>query len=98
MRRRSWPRGHKGGRRQAERMTIMNETTGGSRRIRLLVNFLAPFLGLLLVIIVFSLLPQVQDRFPRLGNLKSVATQSGVVALGALGMTFIIISGGIDRV
>src|SRR4030043_19601 len=96
MRRRSWPRRQPGGRRQAERMTIMNEAKGGSRRIRLLVNFLAPFLGLLLVIIVFSLLPPVQDRFLRLGNLKSVATQSVIVALGALGMTFIIISGGID--
>src|SRR4030067_3288598 len=94
MRGRAGPRRQRGGGRQAERMTIMNEAKGGSRRIRLLVNFLAPFLGLLLVIIVFSLLPQVQDRFLRLGNLKSVATQSVIVALGALGMTFIIISGG----
>ncbi|MBP1769079.1 MAG: rbsC 3 [Candidatus Aminicenantes bacterium] len=74
----------------------MKDAKGGSRRIRLLVNFLGPFLGLLLVIVIFSLLPQVQDRFLRLGNLKSVATQSVIVALGALGMTFIIISGGID--
>jgi ribose transport system permease protein len=32
----------------------------------------------------------------RFANLKSVATQSVIVALGALGMTLIIISGGID--
>jgi ribose transport system permease protein len=74
----------------------MKEETGGTRRIRLLVNFLGPFLGLLLVILIFSLLPDVQDRFLRLGNFKSVATQSVIVALGALGMTFVIISGGID--
>ncbi len=74
----------------------MKEATAGNRRIRLLVNFLGPFLGLLLVILIFSLLPDVQDRFLRLGNLKSVATQSVIVALGALGMTFVIISGGID--
>lgn len=74
----------------------MKETTGGSRRLRLLVNVLGPFLGLLLVILIFSLLPDVQDRFLRLGNFKSVATQSVIVALGALGMTFVIISGGID--
>jgi ribose transport system permease protein len=74
----------------------MKEATAGNRRIRLLVNFLGPFLGLLLVILIFSFLPDVQDRFLRLGNLKSVATQSVIVALGALGMTFVIISGGID--
>jgi ribose transport system permease protein len=74
----------------------MREAGSGRKRIRILVNFLGPFLGLLLVILIFSLLPQVQDRFLRLGNLKSVATQSVIVALGALGMTYVIISGGID--
>jgi ribose transport system permease protein len=81
----------------------MKEAKEGRRRVRLLVNFLGPFLGLLLVILIFILLPrlftslpQVQDRFLHLGNFKSVATQSVIVALGALGMTFIIISGGID--
>jgi ribose transport system permease protein len=74
----------------------MKNGTSGSRRIRVLINFLGPFLGLLLVILIFSLLPQVQDRFLRLGNLKSVATQSVIIALGALGMTYVIISGGID--
>jgi len=74
----------------------MPKGTGRTNRIRLLVNFLGPFIGLLLVIAIFSLLPQVQDRFLRPGNLMSVATQSVIVALGALGMTFVIISGGID--
>lgn len=74
-------------------MAEKRERTG---RMRLIVNFLGPFIGLLLVIAIFSLLPQVQDRFLRAGNFKSVATQSVIVALGALGMTLIIISGGID--
>jgi ribose transport system permease protein len=74
----------------------MREGRGVRNRFRLLANFLGPFLGLLLVILIFSLLPQVHDRFLRLGNFKSVATQSVIVALGALGMTFVIISGGID--
>jgi ribose transport system permease protein len=74
----------------------MRERRAGSKRIRLLINFLGPFIGLILVILIFSLLPQVQDRFLLPGNLKSVATQSVIVALGALGMTFVIISGGID--
>ena len=66
------------------------------KSIQALINWLAPFLGLLLVIAIFSSIPEVQDRFLRIGNLKSVATQSVIVALGALGMTLIIISGGID--
>jgi len=65
-------------------------------RIKILLNWLAPFLGLILVIALFSLMPEVRERFLRPANFKSVATQSVIVALGALGMTFIIISGGID--
>jgi len=60
------------------------------------LNVLGPFIGLVLVIAIFALIPEVQGRFLRAGNLKSVATQSVIVALGALGMTLIIISGGID--
>ncbi|MCI4445872.1 MAG: ABC transporter permease [Candidatus Aminicenantes bacterium] len=41
-------------------------------------------------------MPEVSERFLSLANIKSVATQSVIVALSALGMTFIIISGGID--
>jgi len=71
----------------------MNKDRG---RFRALINWLGPFLGLILVILIFSLLPEVRDRFLRVSNLRNVATQSVIVALGALGMTFIIISGGID--
>lgn len=65
-------------------------------RFQTLLNWLGPFLGLILVLIIFSSIPEVQERFLRISNLKSVATQSVIVALGALGMTFVIISGGID--
>ncbi|MBC7349984.1 MAG: ABC transporter permease [Candidatus Aminicenantes bacterium] len=41
-------------------------------------------------------MPEVSDRFLSLANIKSVATQSVIVALCALGMTLIIVSGGID--
>jgi ribose transport system permease protein len=68
----------------------------GRGRLQVLLNWIAPFLGLLLVIIIFSSIPEVQDRFLRIANLKTVATQSVIVALGALGMTLVIISGGID--
>jgi len=60
------------------------------------LNVLGPFIGLVFVIAIFALIPEVRDRFVRVANFKSVATQSVIVALGALGMTLIIISGGID--
>jgi ribose transport system permease protein len=65
-------------------------------RVGKALDFFGPFIGLVLVIAIFSLIPEVQGRFLRFANFKSVATQSVIVALGALGMTLIIISGGID--
>jgi ribose transport system permease protein len=65
-------------------------------QIKTLLNWLGPFIGLILVLVIFASMPEIQDRFLRVANLKSVATQSVIVALGALGMTLIIISGGID--
>lgn len=65
-------------------------------QLQTILNWLGPFLGLILVLLIFSSIPEVRDRFLRASNLKSVATQSVIVALGALGMTIIIISGGID--
>src|SRR5512135_1578461 len=60
------------------------------------LNVLGPFIGLVFVIAIFALIPEVRGRFLRIANFTSVATQSVIVALGALGMTMIIISGGID--
>ena len=57
-------------------------------------KLIAPFLGLLLVYIFFSILSP--DLFPTLGNFRMVLTQTVIVALGALGMTMVIISAGID--
>lgn len=65
-------------------------------RVRKALGVLGPFAGLVLVIVLFSLIPEVQARFLRVANFTSVATQSVIVALGALGMTLVIISGGID--
>lgn len=65
-------------------------------QIKTLLNWIGPFIGLILVLALFASMPEIQERFLRIANLKSVATQSVIVALGALGMTLIIISGGID--
>ncbi|MDD8026702.1 MAG: ABC transporter permease [Acidobacteriota bacterium] len=65
-------------------------------KLKSAINLVAPFLGLILVLALFSAMPDVSSRFLRLANLKAVATQSVIVAMGALGMTLVIITGGID--
>ncbi len=61
-----------------------------------LLTVLGPFIGLALVLILFSIPSDVRAHFLTLGNMRLVATQTVIVGLGALGMTMIIISGGID--
>ena len=60
------------------------------------LNRLAPFLGLLLVIIIFTILIGEPEKYLSLRNLRTVLAQTVIVAIGAIGMTIIIISGGID--
>jgi ribose transport system permease protein len=61
-----------------------------------LLNLLGPCLGLLLVIGLFSLSPTVRPFFLTGANFKIILTQTVIVAVGTLGMTIIIVSGGID--
>jgi ribose transport system permease protein len=69
------------------------QTASTTRR---LFNILGPFLGLLLVIGLFSLSPKVRPYFLTGANFKIILTQTVIVAIGTLGMTIIIVSGGID--
>ena len=55
-----------------------------------------PFLGLLVVIGLFSIPAETREFFLTYHNLKIVLTQTVIVAIGALGMTLIIVGGGID--
>lgn len=55
---------------------------------------LGPGLGLLLVVAIFGSL--VPESFLTLGNFRTIAAQTVIPALCALGMTFVIGSGGID--
>ena len=55
-----------------------------------------PFLGLLLVIGFFALPAETREYFLTYNNFKIIFTQTVIVAIGALGMTMIIVSGGID--
>lgn len=65
------------------------------------LSLLLPFVGLLSVGLLFTVLiaifePESLDVFLSLLNFKTVTMQTAIVGIGALGMTMIIISGGID--
>ena len=68
--------------------TVMN------LKLKKILSFMGPFIGLGLIIILFSALEP--GRFPTFYNFLTVANQTVIVALAAMGMTFIIVSGGID--
>src|SRR5213078_2239228 len=60
------------------------------------LNRLGPLLGLILVIAVFAILIGNPERYLSPKNLRTVLAQTVIVGIGAVGMTMIIISGGID--
>jgi ribose transport system permease protein len=57
---------------------------------------IGPSLALVLVVAVFALLTDAPSRYLSPFNFRIVLAQTVIVALGAIGMTMIIISGGID--
>lgn len=61
-----------------------------------LLATLGPLIGLAFVVGLFSLSSEVRPYFLTGGNFKIILTQTVIVATGALGMTLIIVSGGID--
>ena len=65
-------------------------------KLRRIVNTTGPFVGLLLVLFLFWLDADVRPFLFTGANFKIILIQTVIVALGALGMTMIIISGGID--
>ena len=71
-------------------------TVSSSNLARTSLNRLGPLLGLVLVIAVFAILIGNPDRYLSLKNLRTVLAQTVIVGIGAIGMTMIIISGGID--
>lgn len=66
------------------------------RTLKTLLAKAGPFIGLLLVIACFSLPAETREYFLTYNNFKIIFTQTVIVAVGALGMTMIIVSGGID--
>jgi len=55
-----------------------------------------PFLGLVLITVLFAALTRESGRFLTLDNWQTITVQSVIVATAALGMTIIMIAGGID--
>ena len=60
-----------------------------------LVRF-GPFVGLALVVLFFAFASGAPERYLSANNLRVVLAQTVIVALGAIGMTLIIVGGGID--
>lgn len=71
-------------------------SSSGKTSLARSLNVFGPLLGLLFVIGVFSANPEVRPYFLTGANFKIVLTQTVIVAICALGMTMIIVSGGID--
>jgi ribose transport system permease protein len=67
-----------------------------SPRLSVWLGRLGPFLGLILVILIFAILTESPGQYLAARNFRIVASQTVIVALAAIGMTMIIISGGID--
>src|SRR3954466_4852227 len=65
-------------------------------RLKDFLTKLGPFLGLVLIIALFAIPSETRGIFLSYNNFKIIFTQTVIVAIGALGMTLIIVSGGID--
>jgi len=60
------------------------------------LTFLGPFLGLAVVVVFFAVLTGSPENYLSPFNIRIVLSQTVIVAIGAIGMTLVIISGGID--
>lgn len=67
-----------------------------SSGLRSRLSGLGPFLGLLLVVAFFAVASGAPERYLSANNLRVVLAQTVIVAIGAIGMTLVIVGGGID--
>jgi ribose transport system permease protein len=67
-----------------------------SRDLRHRLVRLGPFVGLLLVVAFFAIASGAPERYLSTNNLRVVLAQTVIVAVGAIGMTLVIVGGGID--
>ena len=52
-----------------------------------------PFVGLFVVLLLFAMDAELRSLFFKGGNFKTILTQTVIVAIGAMGMTLVIVSG-----
>ncbi|MEE1545324.1 MAG: ABC transporter permease, partial [Alphaproteobacteria bacterium] len=71
----------------------MNLARLGSRDF---LKAVRPFVGLFVVLLLFALDAELRSVIFKGGNFKTILTQTVIVAIGAMGMTMVIVSGGID--
>lgn len=64
-----------------------------TEKIKVLIKGMGPLIGLVLLFLVISML---NDSFIDISNLKNLVRQVSINALIAFGMTFVILTGGID--
>jgi ribose/xylose/arabinose/galactoside ABC-type transport system permease subunit len=79
-------------------LEVENSRTAG-RRLNVLGTALGPFLALALVAGFFAIADSLKEQpgnFLSVRNLRTISVQTATVAVAALGMTVVIISGGID--
>ena len=71
----------------------MNLARIGSRDF---LKAVRPFVGLFVVLLLFACDAELRSLFFKGSNFKMILTQTVIVAIGAMGMTLVIVSGGID--
>jgi ribose transport system permease protein len=71
----------------------MNLARLGSRDF---LKAVRPFVGLFVVLLLFAMDAELRSLFFKGSNFKMILTQTVIVAIGAMGMTLVIVSGGID--
>jgi ribose transport system permease protein len=72
---------------------MTNETTSTARNW---LTRLGPFIGLVAVIVIFAVMTDTPDQYLSIRNFRIVVAQTVIVALGAIGMTLVMVGGGID--
>jgi len=73
---------------------ILSAKTDG--HLKRLLTILGPLLGLLVVVAIFAIASGSPEKFLSPFNIRIVLSQTVIVAISAIGMTLIIVSGGID--
>src|SRR5688500_19834267 len=80
----------------APTLLAADRSLAASAMLRRWVVRIGPALGLIAIVLVFTLLTDAPERYLSAFNLRIVLSQTVITAIGAIGMTMIIVSGG-DR-